>query len=393
MAKETTTQLPLPYPEIGKVATRAQMRDVGIQGDQTFHIDVAIVRIREGFNIRTKPVWMTDEEWHKELDIESLALDIAKNGMIEPLLGDLAVLPDETLVFYLTDGYRRYLAVLWLLENCHTTQKNGKAMNVVEVRRFALGTTDKQRELYMLASGKKKAYNEMQMARGLKRLKDLHKMSNQEIADQLGYSRQWVDNKINLTTLTQEQQDAIERGELKATNALGKKPKEKLHLGNGLSEDQKKQLSDDFNKPLGNQSEDGKDSIKFIPGGFETLSQTPNNQTEEIVVSQPTKVITETKASLDAEMQSRQTDGKFKEHRPKNDQKDALAKIDFTKDKTEAEMELNEVKGMLDKITNYTDHFPSHMKHLQKDIQGLCAASIRKIDGVQTIIKKAADER
>lgn len=392
MSKEsTTTQLPLPYPELGKVANRTQMRGAGVQGDQTFYISVSIIKIRPGFNIRTKPVWMTDEEWHQELDIESLALDIASNGQLDPLLGDLVVQENEEMVFYLTDGYRRYLAILWLLENCHTTHKNKKPMDQVEVRRFSVGTTDKQRELYMLASGKKKAYNKMQMARGLKRLKDLHKMTNQEIADQLGYSRQWVDNMVQLCNLPQDQQDAIERGELKATNALGKTKAPKLQLGEGISEDQQKKMADEFNKPLGG-TEDG---IAFIPGGFQTMDSKLDVQPEDTPFNRttPTSVVTDTKAALDAEMQSRMTDPNFKESRPKNDRDDALAKIDFKKDKTEAEMALNEVVGMLDKINVMADRFPERMKQAKDDMQRMCTICVNKINFAQEIIKKAADER
>lgn len=56
-------------------------------------------------------------------------------------------------------------------------------------------------------------------------------------------------------------------------------------------------------------------------------------------------------------------------------------------------MELNEVKKMLDKINVMCDHFPDKMKQTADDIQRLCAASIRKVEYAQEIIKKAADER
>jgi hypothetical protein len=364
------------------------MRTVSkIQGAQSFHIEISVVRIREGFNIRTKPAGMSDQEWFQLLEIESLALDILKNGLQDPLRGDLVPTDDDELVFYLTDGYRRYLAICWLLEQGHKTQANGKDMNLVEILRFPQGTTDKDRDLFMLSSGKKKLYNEMQMARGIKRLKDFHKMTSEEIGDRLGYSRQWVDNKLKLTTLPQDQQDAIERGELKSTNALFPEKVGAKLVQTDQAELQK--LSDKFNNPMGT---DG--SKPYIPGGFETLQR--DETIPEVVIEMPTPspaAVTETKKALDEEMKSHATNSNYQESRPRHDQNDALPKVNFSQEKTEAEMELNEVKKMLDKINVICDNFPANMSQTADDIQRMCVASVRKVEVAQEIIKRAADER
>lgn len=385
MNNQTDTAL-LPYEPILKIATRDQMRTVSTIGDQICRIDINIVRIREGFNIRSKPAWMSTEEWLVALEIESLALDILKNGLQDPLRGDMVPTEEGELVFYLTDGYRRFLAICWLLEQGHTKQANGKDMNQVDVLRFPVGTTDKDRDLFMLSSGKKKLYNEMQMARGMKRLKDLHKMTSEEIGERLGYSRQWVDNKLKLNNLPQEQQDAIERGDLKSTNALfPEKVGAKIVPAETL---QQLQVNGNGNGN-GNGQSNASQAHVYIPGGFQTL-----DNPEVIAPAAPQQqVVTETKKALDQEMKSHESNGHYQESRPRDDRNDALPKVNFSQEKTQAEMELNEVKGMLDKINVICNNFPMNMKQTADDIQRMCAASVRKVEVAQEIIKKAADER
>ena len=363
--------LDLPYQEITELANRDTLRKMSIQGKQSYHIPISSIVIRERFNVRLKPDDMSQEDWLKHLDIEELALDIAQNGMQEPLIGDL--LADGT--FVPTDGYRRYLAVNWLLANCHTKQAHGKPMDVIEIVPNPKGTTELDRVIKMLSSDKKLPYTEMELARGVKRMKECFGLTHEEIGTRLGRSRQWVDNKIKLTELPEEKQKAIENGTLKSTNALAESRTPKLNPA-GLSDEQRQELKDNFEKPV---------------GAPEVLDYFDNP--DDITKTAPVITKTETKAALDEEMKSRATDPNYKENRPKNDRDDALAKIDFKKEKTEAEMELNEVKKMLDQINVICDKFPASMKQTAGDIQLKCVASVRKCEYVQEIIKKAADER
>lgn len=221
--------LELPYATITETASRDTIRDLAknkeaAYGRQTYFIKYDIIRWRPGikkgapgFNGRIKPPGMSEEDWEKELDIETLALDMLKNGHIDPLKGDLSKDGD---IFWLTDGERRFRAIGWLLRNAYADYANLKPINMVEVLLNPKDTTEEQRLLLMLSSNNKKNYNPIELGHMFLRLKHDFGYSHDKIHQKQGISRQTVDNYVNLAEEPELIQLAIISGKFTATAAL-----------------------------------------------------------------------------------------------------------------------------------------------------------------------------
>lgn len=102
----------------------------------------------------------------------------------------------------------------------------------------------------------------------------------------------------------------------------------------------------------------------------------------------------ETKQADQVEAEHRQTSASYKEpSRAAGQKDDALAPIDFTKDKEAGEFELNEILKLLDKAETKVNLFPDNLKQYKDDVNGLLNLCKMKIPAVIDIIKKAANER
>ena len=100
----------------------------------------------------------------------------------------------------------------------------------------------------------------------------------------------------------------------------------------------------------------------------------------------------ETSAAIDEEEKSRKTSSTFTEpSRPKAQKEDALAPIDFAKDKELGELELNEIIKLHDKLQTKINLFPANMKQYKDDCIGLSNVIQHKLTAMLDILKKAPE--
>lgn len=392
----------LPYDEISNCASITRIRSaLKRTTDETYKIPLSQIAVRAGFNWRIKPSWMSDEEWEAELEIPELAASIFANGMRLALEGDLL---DDLKTFVLTDGYRRYLANIWLFKN---NNPEGLLIEdwMIKVKVNKPGTTELDRANAIFISQDNMKLPPMQMARGLLRLKEIFSYTNEKISTQWGKSRQWVDNMIKLNDLSEEIQEKLERKQISATEALIKHRQEK-------KEEKKKEdlppltLEILSGPPLNADNTEGippANTIEYLRKGVLSDSKSPADQEEENVkegqapmigaATEPFKPIKYDGDSVhhQEEESKKATDPKFRDERPKNDRNDALPTIDFRKEKTEAEFDINESIKLLDKIEVQLDTLPNHQKKFADDIIRLKGIIVFNLNKVKETIHRAAD--
>lgn len=382
ISNETQQLLPLPYAPI-EVANRDMVRQSSLRGGrETVYVLFENIIIREEangdrFNVRKKPAAMSWEEWLKVLDIEALANNILLNGMERPIEG----LFNTAGKLVLLDGERRYLAIGWLLEHGHNTQKNGKPMNYVEVIQAPKELTEDGWILRMLNSNDNLKYQPIEIAEGMLRLKKSFGYSNESIAKQLHKSRQYIDNMVALAEEPDSIKDAVASGGLKATvtHELRRKipdaeereqfVKDKLGAGEEIKV-RDAQLLPSVNEKKEGDEEDG---------------QVPREETF-IAPAGTTKV--ETSSALKVEEESHKTSAKTPVVAPRT-QRDALPPVDWSADKTEAELNLNEVMKLLDKLETKFSYLPAHLKQYRDEYSGLVGFIKGKITKTVELVKKA----
>lgn len=340
MAEQTepnVTALELPYQELTNLALsrdsrREVFREMGATlARETRFIDISKIFVREGFNWRLKPEGYTDEQWLSDLEIPELAINIlSTNGCATPLEGDIT----KDGMFYLTEGYRRYLAISYLLSEGYTNYENGVAVNQVEVFVNDKETSELDRMVRIFTSQNNKKLKPMELAVGLLRIKKAYKMTHEQIAKNIGMSRQWVDNKIALAEEPEEIQSAIKNNQISSTAAL------KLKKSVTVESDRVHQIqqSIDNNIPL---TVHAADSLKK-----------------------------EKQEAVQGELHG--------------------SDIDCSTEKTTAEMDLNESIGLCDKIRTKLSSIPA--QHRQ-DIESLLDIIIKKVDSAREYVKKSSDRR
>lgn len=433
-------QLALPYEQITAVAGRTLLREVSEKlGRQTVYLNIDIITHRgelemnKGFNPRFPAPGQSLEDWYKELQIAELAADLLENGQQEALEGDLVDTPEGP-KFFLTEGFRRSLAIRYNISQGHThyKPKNAKdehrSLREVEVLQNPKEWTEEDRIARSLSTDNKMKFRPIETAMKLKMWRDVFGRTSQEIADKLGSkSRQWVDNQLALAEEPQSIRDAVESKKITPTAALTLKQnvqdptkreeivQKAVQSGEGLSikqaTDNKYLAYDDMMGAIVDQvtdevitAEGGRTQIKEL--ALKAIEVLPAASHENIRESEKEYLEllddrekepeafakTETKKSLQAEENSRKTDPNFKDPQPKG-QKDALPQIDFSEDKAIGEMDLNEAIKLLDKLHKNIDSLPAHMQQYKSDWQGLCNVIQSKITNALEVIKKAPNTR
>jgi ParB/RepB/Spo0J family partition protein len=248
----STKQLPL-YETLDNAPGRTVWRSSLKTLRSTYKIEFKRIHILPNWNIR------------KEFTgIEELAKDIQQNGLNEPLRG---VMSQDGKKFFVVDGERRFRALQLLI-------KNGDVIDEVEIMPLPAKMNAQGMIAQMISSGVNKClYNDIEIADGLKRLKHDFSMSNQDIADQIGKSRQYVDGMIRLAEQPEEIKKDVRDGKVKKTTIIAPQkdrgPKEVVEgmmaskpqpgLPASLKTDNEKaEKSNDNIAPLPQQSEPGK---------------------------------------------------------------------------------------------------------------------------------------
>lgn len=482
-----TENAELPYKtidQLGARAGRAALRTISDKlGRQMVHLNVALLDIQEGFNFREQPSYMTYEEWYNDpeyLDIPALAEAIyTNNGPADPLEGDLVQLHgSETYKFYITEGFRRFLAIKHLLAEGKVVYPNETPIDSVEVSVNPSTYTEADRMNRIVTSQSKKHLRPMELAKGLKRYKDKTGASNTEIAAKWAQSRQWVDNMLNLLKLPQSIQDEVNKKTMSIADALAlyrkqqavakvekKNPAPKVpelknpddclfdfftdsnenlikiycqqfDLTRGDLENEAVKFNE--NRTADPKTQEGwakeflaylteqaakkekvdgrknkeKPSLRDLTGeqpikkGISALlnsevDEEEEDDTQEELVPvgdalQPHKPIKFDGDSVhnQEEEANKPPSGKYKDARPAKDQDgDALGKIDFRKEKTEAEMMIAECVGRLDKANIKVSQLPAHLQQYKDDIARLLEFTIKDLNELTQFVKKAPDER
>lgn len=331
--KQPEVALTLPYAELtdlalSRDARRKVFKDIDATlARETRYIDISAIHIRDGFNWRIKPENMAMEQWLSELEIPELAMNIlATNGVTSPLEGDLT----SDGKFFLTEGYRRNLAILYLIEEGHEHYDNGMSVKQVEVMVNDKETTELDRMVRIFTSQYNKKLKPMELAMGLLRIKKTYSMTHEQIAANIGMSRQWVDNKIALAEEPEPIRTAIDNGQLSETAAI----KLKKSVTTETARVHKVQESIDNNIPL-------------------TVATADNLKKEKMEAA-------------------------------------AGELFDCTNEKNEAEMNLSEAINMTDKITMLIKNMPAQYRD---DVENWLGKMRTKMESAREYVKKSSDRR
>lgn len=219
----------LPFVDLMNTDGRNKIREISLTRTERNHlIDFDNIRLRPGkvnkyFNARIQPAGMTEEDYEKKIGIPELAEAIFKsNGSHDDLVGDI-----KDGIFYVNGGERRYRAIRHLLACKMSIYPNGTEVRKVGVILNPKGFTDADRRLRILSSDNNLRYTTMERARAYLDMKTEDELTDDQIAANLGVSRQTVSNYIMLTELPAETQQKIEDEILTMADALKDHRKEK----------------------------------------------------------------------------------------------------------------------------------------------------------------------
>lgn len=212
----------LPFVDLTQTDGRNQIREISLARTERNHlIDFDKIQLRPGkgnkyFNARIQPAGMSDEEYEKKIGIPDLAMAIFKsNGPDDDLVGDC-----KDGIFYVNGGERRYRAIRHLLSCKMDIYPNGTEVRKVAVILNPKGFTDADRRRRILSSDNNLRYTSIERAFAYLDMKEEDNLTNEQIAVNLGVSRQTVDNYIMVTELPLETQQKIDDGILSMADAL-----------------------------------------------------------------------------------------------------------------------------------------------------------------------------
>lgn len=195
-----SSQLPFKEFEKSEIATREIVRkheDVTMSR-QTYQIKISAIQVREGFNARKIYT-----------GIEELADMILANGIVTPLTVD--ILKDGTI--YVERGHRR-LAALKLL------QERDDSFEYVECFVNNTNTTELERLKAIYTSNTIQPLTPVENAEVISRLKIYYEFTHQQIAEQLGISRQSVDNYAKIAELPDDVKYGLAHNDISLNTAL-----------------------------------------------------------------------------------------------------------------------------------------------------------------------------
>lgn len=224
MPKKTAHQQTLPFVDLTVTDGRNSVREVSISRAERLHIvDFYILRLRPGlnrkyFNWRVQPEGMTEELYEIKLMIPQLAEAIFNSNGPD----DAIILDFKDGLGYINGGERRFRALRHLLaeKGNEATYPNGKLIRQVEVLQNPKDFTDMDRLRRIHSSDNNLKYSVMERAFGYLEMKDDYSLTNDQIAELVGVSRQTVDNYIKATLLPKEIQESIDEGKVSLANAL-----------------------------------------------------------------------------------------------------------------------------------------------------------------------------
>jgi hypothetical protein len=407
--KTNEDQLELGYQPLEAVASRDESRSLAKgRGREIYIADIYDIELRPGMNWRKKPSWLSQEDWEKEkLGIPELAAAIyANNGPADPLQADHPKGLDK---FQLTDGQRRMYAILYIVTVMEKlAYPNGKEVRKVELLLNQKEATDLERSKSNYTTQNKMPLSPLEIGQGFKDMQDRYKMSHDAIAKHFGnMSRQFVTNMIALTELPVSVQIDIYNGVVPYSNALAAARKEKAHKKpehantndnsdhdrnddvDTALETNKLERKDGQSQTIQVQENESEQEEKTIPDQTLVDKDGDNTDVPNTSAHEPPAII-ETNEAHDAEWKSRQTDGNFKEQRPSKDRQDALPQQDYRNDKQQAEFNMNDVIGFLDKMEVMLNKIPE-LGGMKKDLLGFNGFIRKKVMETKELIKKAPD--
>jgi ParB-like chromosome segregation protein Spo0J len=179
------------------------VKDITASKDSFYYVPLESIKVQDGFNVR------------KDFgDIPGLAMDIAANGLTQPLIVRLA--PDEKCV-YLDDGERRFRAINYI--NSNNLLEGG--VHDVKCILENKGTNEEARILKMFSTGSNsKPLTDMEQAECLYRLSHVYHMTNNEIGKRIGRPVVYVRGLLELHGASFQIREAVKNKKISSTAAV-----------------------------------------------------------------------------------------------------------------------------------------------------------------------------
>lgn len=219
----------------------------------------AVVGTLEMFKVNPKKLYVEWENNPRENygDIKSLENSIVKNGVENPVR--VKKLIDGTIK--LEAGYRRVRACLNLI-------KAGKKIPYIPAIMENVKTSNKQSLVHVFVENDGKPFNPMEEAILFERMKTQEKMSDNDIADNIGRSKILITRRLSLLKCSPEVQKALRGDDISLRTAL--------RIIKAFKNDHKGQnkLLEDF---ISNTSEGDKESSKKARAKVAKASGIKNN--------------------------------------------------------------------------------------------------------------------
>lgn len=207
MSKVPTVALTL-IPE-DKLATNKEMRGHIKRSDNMVKVKFENIRVRQGFNLRTDFG-----------DLEGLASSIQTEGLKSPITVD--VMKDGTAI--LTNGERRYRAIQLLREK---TPELAEQFEYIDALLNDKEANEADRIISMLVFNSGKPFEPLEEAEGYRRLRDEQGMTLTEIALRTGKAVPYIEQKLILAGLDEEEKDEIRTKKISSTAKVEQVRKEK----------------------------------------------------------------------------------------------------------------------------------------------------------------------
>ena len=272
----TAGQLSLPYKEITETASRQTIRENSVAGRSTHYVDFKKLQIREGFNVRKVYT-----------EIKEFAEFIELNGLPDPLVVDMT---RDGKIAYIEQGHRRYQALMLLNEKTPLKKLSLPGINNGKIECFVNNASvdELTRVLRQYSSNKSVNYTPMELAELCSRLKTNFGLTNKQIGEKLGMSRQSVDNHIILAAQPEEVKEAVKKKETTATTVVANV--RTMEKANKLNEKNEEDSHKTSSKPLVGQQhvldEDRKQQREEKAAGKETDLPKFDESREEIKLCQ-----------------------------------------------------------------------------------------------------------